>query len=126
MDLLLRYVSLEGTCWVWTGGLARAGYGKTTRNGRTVLAHRVVWEYLLDRTIGEGMELDHLCRVHACVNPDHLEEVTRKVNNARGYSPSSINARRTHCTKGHPLTGANVRHYNGRRQCRTCENRSTR
>ena len=34
--------------------------------------------------IAEGLEIDHLCRVRHCVNPDHLEAVESKVNTRRG------------------------------------------
>lgn len=62
-------------CWVWGGGLGDGGYGRAS----TGLAHRAVWRSLRG-PIADGLQLDHLCRVRECVNPDHLEPVTGKEN----------------------------------------------
>ena len=70
-------------CWVWTGGTNTQGYGIANFAGRKHLAHRVMYE----REVGpipEGLEIDHLCSVHGCVRPDHLEAVTHLVNVRRG------------------------------------------
>lgn len=60
-------------CWVWTRRLNRDGYGMTRRpRGARTSAHLVIYELSVG-TVPDGMELDHLCRVRACVNPAHLE-----------------------------------------------------
>ena len=66
-------------CWLWNGGLSTSGYGTVYHNGRTRRAHRVIWEMRVGEVPG-GLEFDHLCRVRCCVNPDHLELVTRSEN----------------------------------------------
>jgi hypothetical protein len=56
------------------------------------------------------------------VNPAHLEPVTNAENVLRGVSPTALNARKTHCIRGHALEGDNVMRY-GRmtgRHCRAC------
>src|SRR4051812_32042472 len=67
-----------GPCWLWTAA-TRNGYGKIGRKVEgafhTYDAHRVSYESLRG-CIPTGMQLDHLCRVNGCVNPDHLEPVT--------------------------------------------------
>lgn len=79
----------EAGCWIWQRSLDRAGYGVFGRPSRydpgrrVYLAHRWVYEEMIG-PIPEGLELDHLCRVPACVNPDHLEPVTRAENVQRG------------------------------------------
>lgn len=72
-------------CWLWTGAKDRGGYGKFSRAGRGVsaaMAHRWSYEHLIGE-IPAGLQLDHLCRTPACVNPWHLEPVTREENLAR-------------------------------------------
>jgi hypothetical protein len=76
------YVIDADGCWLWQRGVNPvSGYGMLGRRW----AHRVVYE----REVGpipEGKELDHLCRVKACVNPDHLEAVTKSENAKRGLT----------------------------------------
>jgi hypothetical protein len=113
-------------CWVWTSTLGGGGYGTFSiggRQGRQVKAHRFAYE-IVRGEIPEGLDLDHLCRVRACVNPDHLEPVTRSENVRRGLVPQLVRERqaaKTQCPRGHPYDEANT--YvtpDGRRNCRTC------
>jgi hypothetical protein len=117
-QLFLEKVQIRDGCWIWTGG--RGGYEKsygTFFDGtRTVRAHR--WAYC--RWVGEipvGLELDHRCRVRLCVNPKHLEPVTR-LENMRRSPPRFSNF----CDRAHPMFGPNLRRSpNGKRICRACE-----
>jgi hypothetical protein len=106
-------------CWLWGGYIdASTGYGKHGKRW----AHRAVYE-MHRGPIPEGLQLDHLCRTRACVNPEHLEPVTLRENVLRGTAPAALNAAKTHCAAGHPFTGANlIVRANGSRGCRTCEN----
>lgn len=112
-------------CWHWNGHVDRkTGYGYAWKNGvgGHAFAHRQF--YMLHvGPVPEGLVLDHLCRNRGCVNPDHLEPVTQRVNTLRGIGPSAQLAAQTHCKRGHELAGANL--YltpEGWRQCRTCRN----
>ena len=67
-------------CWIWLGAKDPLGYGRF-RN-RTI-AYRFSYEQVKG-SIPDGLELDHLCRVPSCVNPDHLEPVTHHENLLRG------------------------------------------
>lgn len=100
-------VDADGDCWLWTGGLDSYGYGKVHIKRTTRGAHRVAWELLVG-PIPEGLQLDHLCKVRRCVNPDHLEPVSGAENNRRSASVSALNARKTHCENGHEFTPANT------------------
>ena len=89
---------------------------------KLVLAHRFAYE-LLRGPIPEGMTIDHLCRTRSCVNPEHFEVVTRGENVLRGVGPPAMNARKTHCAKGHPLVEGNLvlnRLKHGYRECLIC------
>lgn len=70
-------------CWLWTARKNRNGYGRVCIGGKEPVAHRVVYEHLVG-DIPPGHILDHLCRVHPCVNPWHTEPVTVRVNTLRG------------------------------------------
>jgi len=106
--------------WGWTGAIKNKGYGKLTLEGKGYLAHRVAYR-LTKGKIGDGFELDHLCRNTRCVNPSHLDAVTHKENILRSKSPISENAAKTHCIYGHPYDESNT-YYNprGQRNCREC------
>lgn len=112
MDRFWSKVDASGVCWEWTGALSRYGYFGL--NGTNVLAHRYSWETLIG-PIPEGCEIDHLCKNKKCVNPDHLEPVTRRVNTLRANGPS--------CKRGHILSGDNLVIRKTRpnvRECRAC------
>ncbi len=110
--------TLHSPCWNWFAARSD-GYGTYCVAGVMVKAHRHAYEALRG-PVPAGLELDHLCRNRACVNPDHLEPVSKRENVLRGEGPTAINARKTHCAKaGHPLTDDNVRIQRGTNS-RTC------
>jgi hypothetical protein len=115
IDRILDKVDMSGDCWVWTGCRGGRGYGMIRINYRNIQAHRVVYEELVE-PIPEGLQLDHLCRNKACVNPDHLEPVTNEENMRR------YRATLTHCPNGHEYMAENIAvQSNGTKRCRTCK-----
>lgn len=103
-------------CWEWIAGLTGHGYGQLWWGKRNRSAHIVTYELLVGR-VPAGRQLDHLCRMTACVRPDHLEPVTGRTNVRRGRRPW-----KTHCPSGHPYDEVNTRMYRGYRYCRACQN----
>ena len=119
VDRLMEQIEPEpmSGCWLWMGARNAGGYGLfSDDNGRQRSAHRVSFE-LLRSPVPDGLQLDHLCRTPACVNPFHLEPVTPKENMARGSAATA-----THCRRGHPYSGNTIICRNGRRRCRVCTN----
>jgi hypothetical protein len=78
-------VTTDG-CWMWLGARTPQGYGRVSYEGQVWGAHRLAYTLLVNE-ITPGYVLDHLCRTPPCVNPAHLEPVTRAVNTRRGDSP---------------------------------------
>lgn len=123
--LLTKIVAHPETgCWLWCGCIDRCGYGKVYYRERAeTLAHRA--SYLVFKGgIPAGCEIDHLCGNRSCINPAHLQAVPHSVNVSRAdYTRNHRNGRKTHCKRGHELSGVNlVVQKNGARQCRFCIN----
>jgi len=116
-------MNLYGPCINYVGPKDPNGYGRARWDGRRFRpAHVVAWE-LCRAPVPAGLQIDHLCRNRACINPNHLEPVTSRENTLRGEGISAQYARRTHCANGHEFTTANtLRRSNGSRRCRTCHN----
>lgn len=119
---VFSYVDFEGDCWEWTGTTDEDGYGVIGRGPRGAgneAAYRAVY-LLLIGAIPEGMSYDHLCKNHACVNPDHGEIVTPGENTSRTWISKARKAR-TVCDFGHPLDGRRLSGKRaGERHCKTC------
>lgn len=114
-------------CWLWFGSTVN-GYGtiRLDRSRQVVKAHRLMYEHAVG-PIPEGLQLDHLCRVRCCVNPDHLEPVTQQENMRRGELAAYYARSKAHCPQGHAYdaenTGWRTRNRAGGgtyRACRTC------
>jgi len=109
-------------CWIWIGCLINGGYGRLGFNNKRYLAHRFVFEYLMGEQIPKELVSDHLCRNRACVNPEHLEFVTDKVNTNRGIR---YNSSKTECIHGHKFTKKNtlnmIQYGRNVRHCKKCQ-----
>lgn len=117
-----RIERLPSGCWLWHGarcGPAGREYGK--------IGDRYIHRVMYERHVGPippGLDLDHLCRVRLCVNPAHLEPVTRGENIRRGALGDVIRARAakvTHCPRGHAYTPDNLlKRKKNERACKAC------
>ena len=113
-------VTKSDGCWLWAGKLDANGYGTFGH----MFAHRLSWLLTHGTLPPRGLELDHLCRVPACVRVDHLEPVTHRENILRGQAPIALNAAKTHCPAGHVLVlrhGPRRGNPAGTRYCNVCD-----
>src|ERR1035437_3762426 len=91
-------------CWVWNTKPNSNGYGRACLNYKVISSHRLVYKYFKGK-IPLEKQIDHLCRNRICVNPEHLEAVSQQENMARGLGNAAQNSRKTHCFRGHLLSG---------------------
>lgn len=129
-EKLRDYVAIDQAtgCHNWQKYVQTNGYGQICVGGRgnSKLVHRVAYE-IAKGPIPPDYQIDHLCKNTRCVNPEHLEAVTQRVNALRSNSPASLNARKTHCPREHPYVVGNMRRRpDGSRVCLECERVSAR
>lgn len=117
---LPRLVPNPDGCWIWIGAVNSNGYGNIGARvtGKLVSrsVHRVAYAAVIG-TIPTDLQIDHICRVRCCANPDHLRAVTGREN-----MRNSEQALKTRCKHGHEFTPSNTfRRPNGTRECVTCK-----
>ena len=124
-------------CLIWTGRKGRGGYGRMELDdGKTIAAHRFVWEYVMGKDSPDSMQVEHVCHTQAvaagtchgagdegcahraCCNPQHLELVTASENT---YRQDHAERRKTHCPAGHEYSDDNTFIRSGKRVCKACE-----
>lgn len=78
-------------CRLWTGSRSSQGqYGTIWLDGRPQFVHRVAYE-AANGSIpagsiqheSESVEIHHICENRLCIEPNHLEALTRNEHNAR-------------------------------------------
>lgn len=113
----------DNGCWLWQRSIKSNGYGQMGVPGAGMrYAHRISYQTFRG-PIPDGLQIDHLCRVRRCVNPDHLEAVTCRENLIRGVGFVARHVAATHCPAGHPYDECNTRiGTKGERMCKRCRN----
>lgn len=108
----------ENGCWNWGWVRNHLGYGGVSdMPGNIKMAHRIFYRAFVGPLL-DGLQIDHLCRNKACVNPSHLEQVTAKINQGRALK---YRKKKTHCPSGHPYSGSNlIKDTEGYQKCATC------
>lgn len=102
-------------CWNWKAARNDKGYGQFDRE----YAHRVSYEMFVG-PIPEGLQIDHKCPNHSCINPSHLRPLTNRENGLIGEGICARNFRKSHCKNGHEFTPENTKQYRNTRVCKIC------
>lgn len=129
-EILGKFIVDKNECWIWMAGKCQTRYGRVNWGGKVVSTHRLLYESFREK-IGKGLVINHLCRNKHCANPFHLEACTGYSNLLDEDTPAGVNARKTHCKRRHPLSGANLRirvqpGKNPFRCCTICERQNWR
>lgn len=128
LDRFWKKVDKTEECWKWLASIKSEDYpyGQFRFSGKNQGAHRVAYA-IANGSIPEGMDIFHVCQNRWCVNPKHLEAMSRlsRLDKVEGWQARE-NAKKTHCPKGHPLVKGNLDETmlknHGWRQCLTCQN----
>lgn len=124
----------ETGCWLWNGFChqfrnmrpGQRGYPSSSYRGKGIRVHRKMLELKLGKTLPPSIYACHTCDQPPCCNPDHLFAATCSENMQDAVRKGRQDkAARTHCVRGHELSGDNVQTRptaNGvRRKCLECE-----
>lgn len=112
-------INPQSGCWEWSLHKDKDGYGNVSVNGKTRRAHVVSYE-TFRKQIPSGLVVDHLCRNRGCINPEHLEPITNRVNVIdRAIGIIAENAKKTHCKYGHDTLVLDPKI--NKRRCKTCQ-----
>ena len=108
-------------CQIWQLWLNHNGHGTISYKGENRMVYQISYILIGKKQLTPGLVLHHTCENPACVNSDHLVEITNKENVLRGNGPTAVNARKVVGICGHSLAEDNIyRNKNGGRMCRPC------
>jgi len=116
-----KFTAYTGDCIVWTGKATSAGYPCFWFSGKTVLAHRWIYQ-ARGGAILPGQEIDHICKNPVCVNVNHL-----RVGTHRDNMKNAVHAQKQFCKYGHRFDERNTMYCQGKwgtaRICKECKKR---
>jgi HNH endonuclease len=122
VDYIVEDRGYATPCWIWQLATVFRGYGRIRVNGKQIPAHLFMYEKVRGVEVEKGLDMDHLCRVHRCVNPDHLEPVSREVNMQRGcrtkLTPDLVREMRTLGAQGVSYAYLGRKYHISWQQCR--------
>lgn len=118
-------VKKKNECWDWQSSISPNGYGKFSIDNYPHSAHVLSYKYF-NSDFDSNLCIDHICMNRKCVNPNHLRQVTRAINNTENAGgTAAINKQKTHCSRGHEFSKENTQIKKGKsgtyRRCKVCE-----
>lgn len=127
----VRINSING-CWEWTAAISPKGYGqfavRWSDGTKTTTSHRWAMRFFNfnEKPLPKDLCVDHLCANRKCCNPMHLRLCTSRENTfaTNSRATAKLHADKTHCPKGHPYSGENLKQYlcsGTRRICKICQ-----
>jgi hypothetical protein len=121
IERFLSYIIVdkETNCWNFLK-TTTGGYGYVVIKRRTFRAHRVSMA-IFNGPLNPLLAIDHTCMNRKCVNPDHLREVSHRINAIENSnSMAAISSRKTHCVNGHEFSEDNIYRRGNQRHCKSC------
>lgn len=121
--LLSRIEVIKSTqCWEFKGCITTSGYGQMAiQGGGRYSTHRLSWA-IFKGNLESSMVIDHICKNTKCCNPDHLREVTRKINTLENsMGRAAANSVKVQCINGHLFDEVNTYRYSRGRGCKICK-----
>lgn len=121
VNRIFSKIERKNDCWIWKDAPNQGGYGRLRLEGKPRLAHRVCYE-LFKGEIPKDYILHHTCENKKCVNPDHLEAITRTEHLFKVGHMAHLRLSTTHCPQGHEYATENTIITKAGRVCRKCVN----
>ena len=121
---LCKINAVDGNCWNWSGEISKEGYGLFSISSKRFFAHRISFEMFKEK-LNTSLVIDHVCRNRKCVNPDHLRQVTTRINNIENsISLFAKKSSQSHCVNGHEFSEDSIYWEKGRRKCVKCRRKN--
>lgn len=107
--IMTRVKITEKGCWEYQGWKSTLGYAEAELGGKRYMVHRFMYEALTAAPVPEGFDICHSCHNRACLNPYHIRSDTHQANLMDSSRAKRLQGQgKTHCKRGHPLSGDNL------------------
>lgn len=113
-------INLVTGCWEWEKYRNALGYAETWWKGRTWVATRLIYA-AHHGPFDPQLDICHSCDNPGCVNPEHIRVDAHQANLMDASRKKRLQGQwKTHCKRGHPLSGTNLLPWSKYRNCREC------